>query len=106
MYLTGSWTYATCVYTACHGVYGWVIRDDYNDDNNACCQTDLAAQGVAVQGPQLGDALHPGLSNLPLYRDGSWLHCVADNQSGQTSDSSGSLGDAHFKEYPNIFLCF
>ena len=25
MYLTGTWTYTTCVYTACHGVYGWVL---------------------------------------------------------------------------------
>ena len=66
-----------------------MAEDDYNDDNKACCQTDLAAQGVALQGPQLGDALHPGLRYLPLYRDGSWLleqHRVPDNQSGQTAD--------------------
>ena len=84
MYLTGTWTYVTCVYTACHGVYGWVMAQDayYDDNKTCCCQTRLAAQGVALQGPQLGDALHPRLRHLPLYRDGSWLleqHRVPDN---------------------------
>ena len=66
----------------------------YNDDDggNSDCycdndvftphQTDLAAEGVAVQGPELGDSLHPGLSHLSLHWNGSGLleqHRVPNN---------------------------
>ena len=59
--------------------------DDDNDNDNDVYtphQADLAAEGVAVQGSELGDSLHPGLSHLPLCWDGSRLleqHRVPDN---------------------------
>ena len=57
-----------------------VLSDNDDDDDDP--QTDLAAEGVAVQRPELGDTLHPGLRHLPLHRDGPRLleqHRVPDN---------------------------
>ena len=58
--------------------------DDDDNDNDVFTphQTDLAAEGVAVQGPELGDSLHPGLSHLSLHWNGSGLleqHRVPNN---------------------------
>ena len=63
------------------GCTGGSNVSSYNDDDNNH-QTDLAAEGVAVQRPELGDALHPGLRHLPLHWDGPRLleqHRVPDN---------------------------
>ena len=49
-------------------------------------KTDLAAEGVAVQGPELGVALHARLRHLSVHGDGCRVleqHSPAHDQRGQ-----------------------
>ena len=79
MHLTSCWTHAACVYSACHGVYGSVDQflsfETWKLENPfwawiMLSQGELAAEGVAVPGQQLGDALHPGLRRPPVRGHG------------------------------------
>ena len=42
MTITGTWTYAACVYTAAHGTYGWVGRTmEISEEAGKLCMVSL-----------------------------------------------------------------
>jgi len=97
MYLTGTWTYVTCVYTACHGVYGltWLLKEWLYRDRSWETPCTLGSAIFLFTGMGLGfwssivflttsQDYEPSPCELTVilsvYILGIWLHHTADVQ--------------------------